>query len=276
MKVENILRNEVMLDVTGEPRVGPHTGRGLLNILDVCGYDPAGNAWLEVLNEKLVRLFYRFDANSLENGGGFCAVRIQTDFIKPYLEVLEHRTGCKDIEVAIENVVGVFHTHIAETAMLRNGILEVDGVANVYPYSGEKLTASEFEKRAAMSLAKQIEDRLGETQLEREFIPAGDSNLYKPNPKYATGQHKIVPHAKNEAVWQEIFKAWAFKQATEAQMDLLRRYDRVYKQKSDYPSLLDGHGFHIDGYTKFVKWEDFLVGKVSIPEQKPCANGATA
>src|ERR1035437_1880660 len=176
-------------------------------------------------------------------------------FLDPYWDVLYRRTGCSYFDVDLMPAFNpITHTHFKESFRYDAGmgILFANIVCIGWPLMGERLpdtatlSQDDYLKRAAKAATRYMEQDLGETKIEPEFIPVGDRGNYQRNPKYATGKEERVARAKNEKVWVIIWRTWVERFATQEQKDLLVRKCTYNNKVEPVPTLMDYSGFLVD------------------------------
>jgi hypothetical protein len=198
--------------------------------------------------------------SAIEGGGGFGIFTIETDYLKPYWDLLKKRTGTDPFNVDLLFAVGgIKHTH---TVLRFESDESGKGAADVFcvswPLMGEKLNGEEgYRLRGEKNALRYINEAIGKTETEPEFIEVR-GGLFKHNPKYGRGQSPVVPSLSNETLWQGLFGAWLEKFGTPEQKAIIARFARVYRSKELFPSLREyGDSFHIDNYNGSFKWSEF-------------------
>lgn len=166
---------------------------------------------------------------------------VQNQYVDPYLDLLEKRTGYQLINLIgtnrphknglkLPSLIGIWYTHIVADAILYD-----DGSiwCLVYQRTYTNTTPKQSAEHAHKAATRYVTESLGTTELIPEY-KQNRNGTYSPNPDYATGkQGKIHPSTQNEKLWTDLWKAWRRHGATTEQKRVLNNlvsdYDRSDK-----------------------------------------------
>ena len=198
---------------------------------------------------------------SKRDGCGFVLVRVATHHADPYVQLLQRRTGhCledhEDVIDLVQALGQIGHTRQLVEAFYRPGSIEVCAIVAAYGKFDQDDDA-ERTKKAAQWLRHGLEDDLGRTHLEPEFIGVGNGSLFKVNPEYHRHIHRTAyKEVGNRDVWRALWFHWVENYANKAQRALLDKY-ASYRNGPTWPQLTEYQGFHVDNYKTHVTWDDF-------------------
>jgi hypothetical protein len=199
--------------------------------------------------------------SATDGGGGFGVFKVETDYLRPYWELLKKRTGADPFTVDLLFAVGgIKHTHtVLSFTADETGIGRADVFGTSWPYIGEQLAdENAYRIRGEKNSLKYLNESIGRTETEPQFIEVR-GGLFKHNPKYGRGESPIVPALSNETLWQGLFSAWLNQFGTPEQKAVIARFARVHRSKEEFPSMRNPweDAFHVDDYRDSFKWSDF-------------------
>lgn len=254
MHILSVTREELLIDLNTTP---PAARLPLLDVLEVRKDDPR---WLPLLTGQESLITVRGSARALAGGGGFVRVSVASEYLEPYLALLETRTGQRLSMVALPSLLEWTYTHLMETCEFRNRLVHATMVVMVYPpLDSTVLSDSERETKAQARALECLNRALGETETVREFIPYGESGLFRRNPDYGRGPSRTLPRPVNEAVWHSLFDQWVHTLATPAQREILGRLAHPPGSRQAWPGLRDYH-LYLDHYRTTITWQELKDG----------------
>ena len=154
----------------------------------------------------------------------FCREVVMDDeWTAPYIDLLRKRTGwpAEGEVIDVENVHhrdwwgGLRHTFYPVSMEISHNCLVAEVVITGSDWLGK--TASE---RAQINADRALIAHIAETIYEPEFIQCG--NLYRRNPKYATGNFQYRPAVKCEDLFHHLVEEWLTRHANDTQREVVR------------------------------------------------------
>lgn len=224
---------------------------------------------------RLVKPTYSVSAgrSALEGNGGWIQNTVVTDYLEPYWQLLKEWTNSDPFEIDLTScLVPIRHVDVQlSLASDIDGYGHYTSILRVYAYQGQWLLDDEGtqipagKKPGRLSLYQQAEykalqhinDQLGQTITEPEYIPTGWGGQFKRNPNYAKGDSKIAKALKNQKVWNLIWRTWAERYANDAQKDVLTRVSKLHKTDLDGVSYSSPRVLHLDNYKVTLEPQDF-------------------
>lgn len=182
-------------------------------------------------------------------------------WLAPYFDLLRKITGFTgdlgDIEGAPCSDYShiLMHTHIVTESWIRGGKYGSRGFISSEDWNGQ--TA---EKRAEINFTEYVQNFLGTTYNEPEYVTLGNG-LLQHNKNYLK-RHHPQPALASQALWATIFETWLARHATEGQKALLvaakKCHQTVCKGERAFTDSLmrEYRGVHTDNYTKSYTFAD--------------------
>jgi hypothetical protein len=257
MRLHTLSQDHLVVDLTGL------TPARRLELLDVLRVDHDDPRWLPLLTGASSLVTVPFSPRHVAQGGGFVRVSVTSDYLDPYLDLLETRTGSRLRTAPLPSLLRWTYTHFMESCDYRDGAVHATMVIPVYP----PCSSSTLSDTARTEYAEQrarfcLNTALGHTQVPPEFIPVEDGRWYRPNPDYPRSSPIILKQAVHDTVWHDLFDHWVHSAATDDQRAILARYAHGNRTRSRWPSLSDYNCFHLDQFQTVITWEDFKRGIV--------------
>lgn len=270
MIIDSLTKEELVLTVETQEEavdaIGVFTKLNPSKVEDIPEY-------LERINLNKPTYVVPAGRSALEGNGGWIQNTVVTDYLDPYWQLLKGWTHCEPFEVDLTSCLKPIRHVDVQLSLVTDteGYGYYTSILRVYAYMGQWLLDDEgtpmpagktpgrlsLSQEAEYDALKHINDQLGQTITEPEFIPIGSGDTFKKNPNYAKGDSKIAKVLNNQKVWNLIWSTWVERYANPAQIDVLSRVSKVNKDDLNGVSCSSPYILHIDNYKVSFEPEEF-------------------
>jgi hypothetical protein len=259
MKIE--LESKELIRCTPENKTELKDLLYILRIESMLSEEEINPEYFAALKGEITVFEKRAHRSSLEGGGGFVRSTVTTDYLQPYQELMKSRYGSGLTDGDLTPAMHIAtHTHFVEKFWVEAGVPYFTSVFELFNWQGKVFaTQEEADAKAVLDSQYHLENILGIYHHIPEFLELGNG-LFKHNPAYGRCIASYDPGVHNEKVWALLSELWLERCGTPGQKAILERYSYVSEPRSaakSWACIRDCSGFHVDGYTKSVTWEEF-------------------
>lgn len=194
----------------------------------------------------------------------FCRrVCVEEKWVAPYINLLRKRTGYPEESQVIHSIPDVHlydhwgclhHTHYIIEMHIEHNCLVADIVVSASDWNGKT-----GEERAQSHVDGAVISSIAHTVHEPEYIQCG--NLFKPNPKYASGRYERRPATEQQWLMNALVDWWLKTHATDTQREIVAvshaLNDKNHHGVSDLHNIRGYGNMRFSWHSNEIPWAEF-------------------